>query len=228
MKPWSHLKKKSITGLLIVLPLVVTMLLLTYVFNKVDKYISPNVIKLLKLFGIELSAGRLTNIALSLIGLFLTFLIIYLIGLLGTNIIGKRIVTVFDNLMLRIPLIKGIYGGARQLLQTVSTPNKEAFEKVVLIQYPRSGIYAIGFATSDAIEEIRHKTEQDLISIFLPTSPNPTSGMLILVPKKDILFLDISLEEALKVVVSGGIVHPKNDKEQKLVLGVTQSKGEKK
>jgi len=206
MSLWSHIKRKSITGFFIVLPLVVTILLINYVFDKVDKYITPYVVKLFGLLRLRLAANTLTNIAFGMMGLFLTFFIIYLIGLLGSNIIGKRFFSAFDNLILRVPLIKGIYGGARQLLQSISIPKEGAFERVVMIQYPREGIYTIGFATSDVADEIKEKAAQDLVNIFIPTSPVPASGMLILVPRKDVQYLDISLEEAFKLIVSGGIV----------------------
>lgn len=216
MSLWSHIKRKSITGFFIVLPLVVTILLITYVFDKVDKYITPYVVKLFKLLKIELAPNYLTNIALGLIGLFFTFFIIYVIGLLGSNIIGKRFVYGFDNLMLRLPLVKGIYGGARQLIQSISLPKEGAFERVVLIQYPREGIYTIGFATSDVADEIKGKTDKDLVNIFIPTSPVPASGMLVLVPRKDVLFLDISIEEAFTLIVSGGIVQANKKKSLEL------------
>jgi uncharacterized membrane protein len=214
---WSHLKRKIIAGFLIILPLVVTILLLTYVFDKVDRFITPYVFKFFKLLKIEIHSDQLTTIALGIIGFIFTIFIIYAIGLLGTNIIGKRLITAFDNIMLRVPLIKGIYGGARQLMQSLSVDKMAGFERVVLIQYPRKGIYTIGFATSETAEGIEKKIRQKLMNIFIPTSPFPASGMLILVPRKDVIFIDISLEDAFKLIVSGGIVIPEGKKKQQLI-----------
>jgi uncharacterized membrane protein len=214
---WSHLKRKIIAGFFIILPLIVTILLLTYIFDKVNRYITPYVFKLFKLLKIGIQSDQLTTIALGIIGFIFTIFIIYVIGLLGTNIIGKRLITAFDNIMLRVPLIKGIYGGARQLMQALSVDKMAGFERVVLIQYPRKGIYALGFATSETAEGIEKNIQQELMNIFIPTSPFPASGMLILVPRKDVIFIDISLEDAFKLIVSGGIVMPEGKKKQQLI-----------
>lgn len=176
------------------------------------------------MFGVEFITSRLTNIALGIIGFILTVFIIYLIGLFGSNIIGKRMVTAMDTIMLRLPLIKNIYGGARQLLQSLSTPKMGAFERVVLVQYPRNGIYTLGFATSDTSDEIQEKVGEDLMNIFIPTSPVPASGMLILVPKKDVMYVDISMEAAFKLIVSGGIVIPEKKNNRELTTGEINSK----
>ncbi len=217
MKIWSHVKKKCITGILIVLPLALTILVLNFIFKQVDKFATPYVIKLLKLYGLEITASKLNNIILALIGFFLTFIVIYIIGILGSNIIGKRLVNAFDNIMLRVPLIKGIYGGARQLMQSLSVDKMAGFERVVLVQYPRKGIYTIGFATAETSEKIKEKIQLELMHIFIPTSPVPASGMLVLIPRKDVIFLDISLEDAFKLIVSGGIVIPEKKKKQPLI-----------
>jgi uncharacterized membrane protein len=214
---WSHLKRKTIAGFFIILPLIVTILLLTYIFDKVNRYITPYVFQIFEMLKIEIKSDHITTIALGIIGFIFTIFIIYLIGLLGTNIIGKRLVNAFDNIMLRVPLIKGIYGGARQLMQSLSVDKMAAFERVVLIQYPRKGIYTIGFATAETSEKIEEKIQLELMHIFIPTSPVPASGMLVLIPRKDVIFLDISLEDAFKLIVSGGIVIPEKKRKQQLI-----------
>ena len=145
-----------------------------------------------------------------LIGIVITVLLIILVGILATNLLGRQIVAAFDRVMLRIPLIKGIYGAARQLLDAFNNKS-DSFRRVVAVEYPSRGLYTLGFLTRDqttihAAERTRNLEGHSLI--FLPTSPNPTSGWLVAVPNDRLIPLDLSVEEGAKLIVSGGLVIP--------------------
>jgi len=209
MTPLRHVRTHFIRGLLIVLPTIITFWLLRILFGAVSDNVTPLVLR-------ALSAGQVTWIGdwharfvVPLIGLVLTVLLIYLIGLIAANLVGQRIVTWFEAGILKIPFVKSIYGGARQLLDAFDAGGKGTFTRVVLVQYPRAGVFTMGFVTSEVRLEIPLGDGiVGALMVFLPTTPNPTSGWLAIVPERDLLDLDLSIEEALKLVVSGGIVMP--------------------
>ena len=145
-----------------------------------------------------------------MLSLLLTLGAIYLLGLIGANLAGRRLLLLVESWILRIPLVKGIYGSARQLLDAFSVTGTRAFSKVVLLQYPRRGLWTLGFVTTEAEHVIEHVGDNPVaaVPVFLPTTPNPTSGWMLLVPIAELRVLDISIEDAVKLIVSGGIVSP--------------------
>ena len=155
--------------------------------------------------GLERWFARL---GIPIIGLLLTVTFIYLLGLVAGNLAGRRLVHTIESIILRIPLVKGIYGSARQLLDAFSVTGQRHFSRVVVIEYPRRGLWTIGFVTREA----RHALGggEKVVPIFLPTTPNPTSGWMILVPIDELIELEMSVENGLKLVVSGGIVSPED------------------
>ncbi|OWZ83065.1 DUF502 domain-containing protein [Natranaerobius trueperi] len=150
-------------------------------------------------------------------GIISAVIIILITGVLATNLVGKKIVYLADILFTRVPFIRNIYTAIKQLLDTFTNLEKKtSFKRVVMLEYPRKGCYVIGFATGDSRGEPQIKTNEELMSIFIPTTPNPTSGILVMVPKQEITFLAMTVEEGLKFVVSGGVVTPEliqNNKE---------------
>jgi len=143
------------------------------------------------------------------IGLVLTVLLIYVIGLVAANLLGQRILSWFEGGVLKIPFIKSIYGGARQLLDAFGSGGTGTFTRVVLVQYPRAGVYTVGFVTSEVRVVVPGEGGPvSALTVFLPTTPNPTSGWLAIIPEADIINFDLSIEEGLKLIVSGGIVAP--------------------
>jgi uncharacterized membrane protein len=205
----AHLRRSFLTGLLIILPLVVTLWLFGLVLRPIQRFATPVVMALINWSGL----GRLLDIpgagaAASVIGLVLTVVVIYVVGLLGGNFIGRSVVRKMDNLALSIPLVKSVYGSARQLLETFYSSGNRTFDSVVLVEYPRKGIYAIGLVTSPTEGELQLRTPGDMINVFVPTTPNPTSGVLVLARRDEVILLDMGVEEALRFVVSGGIVSP--------------------
>ena len=207
----SFLKRYFVTGLLIIFPLLITILLFLYLINRANRYITPLIYRGLELVGLSLPFEGLWGSLISFtLGLFSTLIIILLIGVIGSNILGRRIISAFDTLMLRIPLIKGIYGSVKQISGALAPKagGKPSFEKVALVEYPRKGLWVIGLITKELTLKTEQANDAGLIYVFLPTTPNPTSGMMVLVPKEDIKLLDMTVEEALKLVISAGLVAP--------------------
>lgn len=197
--------------MVITTPLIITLWVLTILFNLVHGLSTPLILRVLRMLHVPLveDPAFATYVA-PLIGFSATLVVILLVGFLATNLLGRRFVKSFDQLMLRIPLIKGIYGGTRQLLDAFSMKTG-TFQRVVAVEYPRPGILTIGFVAREGATlkspEGRVRL-RDHTLVFLPTTPNPTSGWLAAVPDKEVIPLDMTVEEGIKMVVSGGIVVP--------------------
>jgi len=191
-------QKLFIAGILTLIPLVVTFYLLYFLFTTLDNFLG-NILE--AVLGRELPGA----------GFLLSILLVLLAGFLTTNLLGKKILYLGEDVIQRIPLVKGIYSSTKQIVDAFSSREKDAFKKVVLLQYPRPGLYALGFVTGTSQGEIQDKTREPLIYVFVPTTPNPTSGMLLMVPEYDLISLDMTVEDGLKVLISGGIANPQNN-----------------
>lgn len=150
-------------------------------------------------------------------GIVASFLLIVLTGFLVTNVLGEKLLHYAERVLQRMPVAPKIYFGVKQLIDSFSMQGRQAFSRVALVEYPRKGLYAVGFITGEVMGEIQAKTAERLISVFIPTTPNPTSGMLILVPDHSLIYLDMSVEEGLKLIVSAGIVSPANPETSDLI-----------
>ena len=211
--PWAHVRNRIGRGLLVVLPLLITVWLLRVLFDLVNGNVTPVVTVVFRALGIEGLDRWQHKIGFPVVGILLTVLLVYLIGLLAGQVAGRRVLAMFESLILRIPLVKGIYGAARQLLDAFGATGKRTFSKVVLLEYPRRGLWTVGFVTAESRHTVRPDpagSPVETISVFLPTTPNPTSGWLVFVPKDELLVLDLSIEAGIKLVVSGGIVSPED------------------
>jgi uncharacterized membrane protein len=197
------LRRTFLTGLLILLPLVVTYFLVAFLFNLFANAGAPLVNGLSRVIGptdspwVE-ALGPFVNLLLSLT-------VIFLLGLVGTNILGRRIITAFEALLLRLPLVKTIYGAVKQMVDTFQGSDR-TFRRVVLVQYPRPGLWVVGFVAAERRDTLRLAPSDTLLAVFVPTTPNPTSGFLVLVPPEDVVDVDYSIEEAFTFIVSSGIV----------------------
>lgn len=189
-------RKFFLTGIVVLLPLVVTLYVLSFTYRVMDSFLGGLVRAVL---------GR----SVPGLGALLTIGIVLLVGAVATNVIGKKLIAWLEFLLNRIPLIKSIYGATKQIIDAFSLQKSNAFQRVALVEYPRKGLYAVGFVTGSGIGEVQEKTAEEVISIFIPTTPNPTSGMLVLVPQKEVIFLEMCVEDGLKLIVSGGVVVPK-------------------
>ncbi len=195
--PLRHSRNIFLTGLLGLTPLVVTVVVFWYVFTFFDDLLSPVVVWLLgrHIYGL---------------GLLFTLVIVYLVGLVMTNLLGQKLVAAGERLITRLPIVKGIYNGSKQLVEAVSTPAKGAFNTVVLVEYPRREMYMLGFITRPDSGTLREPDRVDtLTNVFIPNTPNPASGRFVLVPNRDLIPASISVEEGLKLIISGGFVSPR-------------------
>ena len=190
-----RLRELFLVGLAVVLPLVVTYLLLRFLFETLDRLLDPIIQGILgrRIPGL----GFLASVA-----------IIFLAGILTTNIVGRKLVAMTEGLLLRIPLVKNVYAASKQLFDAVTLPGKEAFRQVVMLEYPRQGVYALGFITATQAKGFQDLVGEPTVNVFVPTAPNPTSGFFLVVPEKSIIPVPISVEEALKLIVSGGLIVP--------------------
>lgn len=205
----AHVRGKMIAGLLLVLPLLITLLLLRLLFGIIHENVTPAVMVLLTASGRSEPSFTMERVVAPIVGLVLTALFIYLLGLLAGNLIGRRLWALAESLILRVPVVKGIYGAARQLLDALSVTSKGGFSKVVVVEYPRPGLWTVGFLTNETGRRIAGPSGSiDVVAVFLPTSPNPTSGWVVLVPRGELNVLDMTIEDGMKLVVSGGIVLP--------------------
>ncbi|MEG3640305.1 DUF502 domain-containing protein [Magnetococcus sp. PR-3] len=195
-----RLKQNFLTGLLVVLPLGVTLFILHLMVKSSDQLLAwlPRAWQPDQLLGMHLPG----------VGLALTLLLILLVGMVTRNWLGHRLVQWSDQLLGAIPLIRNLHYAVKQFVQTLLGRRAKNFKQVVLLQYPRPGLFAVGLVTSEGEGEVRTVLGEPIYHIFVPTTPNPTSGMLLFVPKNEVINLDMSVEEGLKLVISGGIIIP--------------------
>jgi len=142
------------------------------------------------------------------LGALLTVLIVFVTGVLASNILGQRLLRLWESILGRIPVVKSIYSGVKQVSDTIFAPGGQAFRKALLVQYPREGSWTIAFLTGQPGGDVANHLRGDYLSVYVPTTPNPTSGFFLMMPKADIVELDISVDEALKYVISMGVVTP--------------------
>lgn len=143
------------------------------------------------------------------LGLIISIIVITFIGAITPGFIGKTLLKVGERILDNTPVVRSIYGAIKQIMETVMSTNSESFREVVLVEYPRKGIWVIGFVTGETKGEVQTLNKETLINVFIPTTPNPTSGFLLFVPKKDLIYMKMKVEDAVKMVISGGIVTPK-------------------
>ena len=198
------LKTNFLTGFLILVPIGATFTLMQFIINKSD-----NVIRLLPHF---LRPETYLGFPIPGLGLLLTFIIIIMIGVLGRVYFGKFLIQIGEQIIQKIPFVSGFYAAMKQLMDTIFASSGKGADnrKVVMVEFPRKGLYSIGFVTSVAQGETQEKTTEKVVNVFVPTTPNPTSGFFFMVPQEEVVPLDMSIEEAFKLIVSGGIVSPKN------------------
>ncbi len=198
-----NLKRIFTTGLFALLPLAITVYVFYLVYSFLDNLIGDLI-------------QAIFDFRIPGIGFAAALLLIMVVGFVASNIIGKQLIGFSDTLFQRVPLARGIYSSARQIIDAFTVQGKNAFQKVVLLEYPRKGLYVLGFVTGSSKGEIQEKTHEETLSIFIPTTPNPTSGMLILAPRHEVIELEMSIEEGMKVIVSGGLVAPPDGKSMPL------------
>lgn len=201
------------TGLLVLVPVWLTTIVVRWIVGFMDGL-------LVRTLPLKWQPEQLFGFPAPGLGVILTLLLILFVGLLATNYFGNKLVKASEELVYRIPLVKGIYTLFKQLADTVLSSDRQGFRKVVLIEYPRKGLWSIGFVTGVSEGELQRVTDRRVINVFIPTTPNPTSGFYILVPEEDAKVLTMSVEEAFKLIVSGGMVSPPDNLKGMTVAGI--------
>lgn len=189
------LRRIFLTGLVILLPSIISIYILSLTFNWVDSLLG-NLLR--QYLGVRIPG----------LGLLITVSAIFVTGLVANNVFGSRVLKMVENGFANIPLIRPIYTATRQIIDAFSLQRKSVFDSVAMIEYPRKGIYGLGFVTGKNLGEVQAKTSKDVVALFVPTTPNPTSGFLLLVPREELIPLEMSVEEALKLIISGGVIVP--------------------
>ena len=198
-----RIRNVFLTGFLVTLPIALTVFIFIFLFKNLDA-LSPTFTRWLILFGAPLPEGY----RIPFLGAVMTFLIIILVGALTTNIFGNKLLHLWERIIGKIPFVRRIYTGTKQVVKSIATADTKSFRKVVLIEFPRKGVHAIGFITGETRGELKHLTSEHHFNVFVPTTPNPTSGFLIFADSGEVTELDMTIEEGVKYVVSGGIINP--------------------
>jgi len=191
----NKLKNYFITGLLVLIPISLTIYILKILIRLVEDF-SP------------------IKLPIPGMGLIITIGIVLGTGFIAKSVFGSWLVNFGENFLYRIPIVKNIYQGTKQLSNALFAPKGDKFRSVVLLEYPRKGIYSLAFITGDTKGVMQDKTEKKMINVFVPTTPNPTSGFYLMVPKNEVITLGMSVEEAFKILISGGLYYPPNQKDK--------------
>ncbi len=194
------IRRYLVAGLLIWVPLGVTFLVLRVLVRFMDRslVLLPGAYRPENLIGFNIPG----------LGVILTLALLLGTGLLVTNLFGRKLIGGWESLLARIPLIRSIYSGAKQVAETMLAEGGQSFNKVLLIPYPRKGVWSLAFQTGTDVGEVQAKTSQEVICAFVPTTPNPTSGFIVMVPRADVIELEMSVDAALRMIISLGVVVP--------------------
>lgn len=201
-----RIRRYLVAGILVWAPLAVTYLLLKIAVGIMDRTLQwiPAQYRPEELLGFQIPG----------LGVILTLIVLLLTGVLAANFVGRAFVGGWESLLDRIPVVRSIYSAAKNFAEVVFSDSSQSFKKVLLIQYPRKGLYSLAFQTATELGEVQGRTGEEVVCCFVPTTPNPTSGFIIIVPRKDITVLDMEVDEALKMIISLGVVIPAWRKDQ--------------
>ena len=194
------MRRYFFAGLLVWLPIIITLYIIGFLVGLLDSsvHVLPAAYRPDALFGVHIPG----------FGVILSLLVLFITGMLVTNFLGRKLVALWEKILARIPLVRSIYSSSKQVIETLFSSNGQAFRKVLLVEYPRKGCWSIAFQTGAGNTELRDHVGEELVTLFVPTTPNPTSGFLIIVPKQDIIELNMSVDDALKMVISLGVIQP--------------------
>ena len=202
------IRRYLVAGILVWVPLAVTYILIKFAVGIMDKTLKwipqayqPGVL-IQQLFQTE------QPVVIPGLGVILTLVVLLLTGVLAANFVGKAFVGGWESLMHRIPIVRSIYSAAKNFAELIFSDSSQSFKNVLLIEYPRKGLYSLAFQTSSNLGEVQGRTGEDVVCCFVPTTPNPTSGFIIIVPTRDVTVLDMEVDEALKMIISLGVVIP--------------------
>lgn len=211
------LRRYLVAGLLLWIPLGITFLVTRFLVGMMDQT--------LLLLPEQYRPESLLGFSIPGLGLVLTFVLLLVTGMLVANLLGKRLLDFWEGLLARIPFVRTIYGGAKNFAETVLSDQGKAFNQVLLVEYPKAGIWSLAFKTSEYLGEVQAKTGKDVVCVFVPTTPNPTSGFIIMVPRDEVIELDMEVDQALKMIISLGVVVPRWSSPEQVASLASQSPG---
>ncbi len=200
----ARLRAYFLTGVIVTAPISITVFLVWQFLTFLDTQVEG-------LLPARYNPETYLPFSLPGVGLLIMLAFLTIVGMLTAGLAGRTLVRLGERLLARMPVVRSVYGTLKQIFETVLAQSSRSFREVVLIEYPRRGLGAIGFVTGPTRGEIQARSEEELVNVFLPTTPNPTSGFLLFVPRKDLIHLDMSIEDGIKLVISGGIVGPPAD-----------------
>lgn len=195
-----RLRRYLVAGLLVWLPVGATILVFRLLLDVTNRvlFLLPARYRPEELLGFNIPG----------LGAILAVIILLGTGIFGANLVGKRLVALYERMLSRIPVVRSIYGAVKNFAEVIFSESGSSFKQVLLIEYPRAGLYSLAFQTSDRLEEVQARTGETVVTCFLPTTPNPTSGFMLFVPRNDVTVLDMAVEDALKMIISLGVVVP--------------------
>lgn len=194
------MKKYFITGLLVLVPLVVTFWVMSTLIETLDQS--------LLLLPEEWSPQKLLGFSMAGLGAILTLVVIFLTGVIATNFFGQQLIMLWEELLSRVPVVKSIYSSVKQVSDTIFSDSGNAFRQALLVEYPRKGAWTVAFLTGEPGGDVSNHLQGDFVSVYVPTTPNPTSGFFLMMPKTDVVELDMTVDQALKYIISMGTVAP--------------------
>ena len=201
-----RLRTYFLTGVIVAAPISITVFLVWQFLSFLDTHVAG-------LLPARYNPETYLPFSLPGLGLLIMLAFLTLVGMLTAGLAGRTLVRMGERLLSRMPVIRSVYGTLKQIFETILAQKSRSFREVVLVEYPRRGLGAIGFVTGPTRGEVQARSEDELVNVFLPTTPNPTSGFLLFVPKRDLIHLDMTIEEGIKLVISGGIVTPSMEQE---------------
>lgn len=204
---FTRLRNYFLTGVIVTAPIALTIYLTWQFIDWVDRQAIP-------LLPAKYNPENYLPFSLPGLGLVIMLVILTFVGFLTANIFGRTLLKTGERLVNRMPVVRTIYGALKQVLETVLSQSSNSFRQAVLVEYPRRGIWTMAFVTGDTEGEVASRLEDDMVNIYVPTTPNPTSGFLLMVPRRDLIFLDLPVEDAAKYVISIGVIAPEEDEKR--------------
>ena len=198
---FTRLRNYFLTGIIVTAPIVLTIYLTWQFIDWVDRQAIP-------LLPVKYNPENYLPFSLPGLGLVISVVILTFVGFLTANIFGRTLLKTGERLVNRMPIVRKIYGALKQILETVLSQSSNSFRQAVLVEYPRRGIWTVAFVTGDTDGEVAVRLDDDMINIYVPTTPNPTSGFLLMVPRRDLIYLDMLVEDAAKYIISIGVIAP--------------------
>jgi len=220
----ARVRNYFLTGVVIAAPLAITLYIVWWLVHWIDGWVKP-------LIPHDYNPDLYLPVSIPGVGVVIAFVLITLLGFLAANLLGRTLISYGEYILSRMPLVRTIYGGTKQIFETMLSPTAANFNQVVLVEYPRRGLWAVAFVATSAKGEIEEKlgdtkenSDDDVLSVFLPTTPNPTSGFLLFVKKSEIIPLEMTIEDAAKLIISAGLVSPEYRKRTKALADQAKAK----